>query len=562
MSSPTTTDAWTKLDDHARTIAGTHLRELFAGEPGRAERMLMRQGDLRIDLSKHRATGETLRLLIDLAAQRELPRAIERMFAGEKINATEKRAVLHVALRNRSQRPIVTDGADVMPDVRAVLARMRGFTEQLRSGAHRGAKGDRITDVVNIGIGGSDLGPLMVCEALHPYWIDGPVRPHFVSNVDPAHLGRTLHGLRPETTLFVIASKTFTTQETIANAKAARAWLVAALGEDAVQAHFVAVSTNHEKVSAFGIARERTFGFWDWVGGRYSLWSAIGLPIALAIGMDGFEELLEGAHAIDEHFRTAPLAENVPVVLAMLGVWYASFLGAETFAVLPYSQALHRLPAWLQQGDMESNGKSTRASGEAVEGYSTGPIVWGEPGTNGQHAFYQLLHQGTRLVPVDFLAALEPDWPRPGTPEPLATMMREQHAILLANVIAQAEALMVGKTREEARRELASQGLPEHEIDALAPHKVFPGNRPSTTITFTRLDPRTLGALLAIYEHRIFVQGVIWGVNSFDQWGVELGKQLAKTILAELDGGPSAPHDGSTTALVEQARTALRRANG
>ncbi|UJR78984.1 glucose-6-phosphate isomerase [Sandaracinus amylolyticus] len=557
MPRPTDTAAWNELSKHADAIRGVQLRELFAKDPTRAQRMVLHHDDVRVDLSKHRATDETLRLLARLAEQCGVPAMRDRMFAGEPINETEGRAVLHVALRNLSSRPILVDGNDVMPEVREVLDRMRAFAGELRSGALRGAKGDRITDVVNIGIGGSDLGPLMVCEALSPYWIDGPIRPHFVSNVDPAHLARTLHGLRPETTLFVVASKTFTTQETIANAKAARAWLVSALGEDAVRSHFVAVSTNHAKVGEFGIARERTFGFWDWVGGRYSLWSAIGLPIALAVGFERFEELLAGAHAIDEHFRTAPLEQNVPVVLAMLGVWYAAFFDADTFAVLPYSQALHRMPAWLQQGDMESNGKSVDHQGRRVEGYTTGPIVWGEPGTNGQHAFYQLLHQGTRLVPIDFLAPLEPDWPRPGTPEPLASMLRDQHTLLLANVIAQAEALMVGKSIEVVKRELEAQGLSKDAIERLAPHKVFEGNRPSTTMTFRRLDPRTLGALLAIYEHRIFVQGVIWNVNSFDQWGVELGKQLAKTIEGELRGGPTQPHDGSTAALVAEARSAI-----
>jgi glucose-6-phosphate isomerase len=556
MTRPHETAAWRALSEHARALSRTHIRDLFAADPGRAARMTRTIAGLRVDFSKHRATDETLQLLVALAEQRGLLRAIERMFAGEKINVTEDRAVLHVALRNRSGRPIHVDGRDVMPEVRAELERFLAFAEEVRSGAFVGARGDRIRDVVNLGIGGSDLGPMMVCEALHAHWVDGPIRPHFVSNVDPSHIVRTLGSLRPETTLFVVASKTFTTQETLANAKAARTWLTAALGQDAVSRHFVAVSTARAEVAKFGIAPERTFGFWEWVGGRYSLWSAIGLPIALTIGRDGFEALLEGAHEVDEHFRTAPIAENVPALLALLGVLYANFFGAETFAVLPYSQALHRFAAWLQQGDMESNGKSVDLGSRPIEAYTTGPIVWGEPGTNAQHAFYQLLHQGTRLVPVDFLVPLEPTFQPRGISDPLLALLREQHAMLVANAIGQAEALMIGRAREEVERELAAQGLPPERITALAPHKVLPGNRPSTMITFRRLDPRTLGALLALYEHRIFVQGVIWNVNSFDQWGVEFGKQLAKTIFAELRGEASAPHDPSTTALIAAARAA------
>jgi glucose-6-phosphate isomerase len=559
MDSLTTMPEWQALARHRDVIGGVHLRELFARDPDRAVRMVHRHEDLRIDLAKHRATDETLALLVALAEARGLPAAIARMFAGEAINTTERRAVLHVALRNRSSRPIETGGKDVMPEVREVLAAMRTFTDALRSGARRGALGDRITDVVNIGIGGSDLGPMMVCEALEALWVDGPIRPHFVSNVDPAHMARRLTELHPERTVFVVASKTFTTQETIANAHAARLWIAEALGESAVAKHFVAVSTNHAEVAKFGIERSSTFGFWDWVGGRYSLWSAIGLPIALAIGQDAFEELLGGAHAIDEHFRTTPLDRNVPVLLALLGVWYAGLFDADTFAVLPYSQALHRLPAWLQQGDMESNGKSVDLEGRRITAHKTGPIVWGEPGTNGQHAFYQLLHQGTHLVPVDFLAPLAPTFPLDAFRAPLAAQLRSQHTILLANAIAQAEALMLGKTHDEVVRELEAQGLSRAEIDALAAHKVFDGNRPSTMITFARLDPRTLGKILAIYEHRIFVQGVIWGVNSFDQWGVELGKQLARKIEPELRGDARAEHDPSTTALVDEARAALAR---
>lgn len=531
---------------------------MFERDPSRASRMVLRLEGLRVDFSKHRVTDETLTSLVKLAHECGLRQAIDAMFSGQKINTTEDRAVLHVALRNRSARPIFVEGQDVMPEVNAVLAQMRVFCDEARDGVVRGATGERFRDVVNIGIGGSDLGPLMVCEALDTEWVDGPLRPHFVSNVDPAHLGRTLHDLRPETTLFIVASKTFTTSETLANANAARAWLVSALGEDAVRSHFVAVSTNHAKVSEFGIARERTFGFWDWVGGRYSLWSAIGLSIALAIGFSKFEELLEGAHSMDEHFRTAAFSENIPAVLALLGIWYTNFFGAETHAVLPYSQALHRFPAWLQQGDMESNGKSVTRDGSPISTYATGPIVWGEPGTNGQHAFYQLIHQGTRLVPVDFIAPLQPNWPLKSTKEPVASKMREQHTILLSNMIAQAEALMIGKAEEQVRAELVKEGYSHDRIDELAPHKVFAGNRPSTTITFPLLSPRTLGQLLALYEHRIFVQGVIWSVNSFDQWGVELGKQLAKTILSELEGGKRTSHDASTSALVDEVRGTLR----
>jgi glucose-6-phosphate isomerase len=543
--SPTETAAWRALAAHRDEVRGLELRALFAEDPERAARMRLVLDDLYVDYSKNRVVDRTLALLIQLAEERDVAGWTARMFAGEPINVTEERAVLHVALRNRADRPMHAGGADVMPLVRAVLAKMRAFTERLESGAHRGFTGETITDVVNIGIGGSDLGPLMVCEALRPYWRDG-MRAHFVSNVDGAHLAETIKHLDPARTLFIVASKTFTTQETLTNARSARAWLVDRLGsEDAVRAHFVAVSTNHAAVAEFGIDPDNVFEFWDWVGGRYSLWSAIGLPIACAVGMDRFEELLEGAHRMDEHFRTAALAENIPVVLALLGVWYANFLGACSFALLPYDQRLHRMAAWLQQGDMESNGKRTRRDGAVIEGYTTGPIVWGEPGTNGQHAFFQLLHQGTRLVPADFLAAIHGD-----------DGLGDHHAKLLANLLAQTEALMVGKTEAEARAELTRAGLDEARMAALLPHKVFPGNRPSTTILFDRLDPRTLGSLLALYEHRIFVQGVIWGVNSFDQWGVELGKQLAARILPELSSGaPIGEHDASTRALIERVRS-------
>jgi len=539
-TSPTEEEAWRALTAHAATMRDVHLRTLFADDPERARRLSFRLDDLLFDFSKHRVTDETMEALMALARQRDLPAWIERMFTGEKINVTEGRAVLHVALRNRDNRPIRVDGKNVVPVVSAVLAKMRKFTDRVRAGEHTGHTGEAITDVVNLGIGGSDLGPLMVCEALEPYWKEG-LTPHFVSNVDGAHLGRTLKGLNPATTLFIVASKSFSTEETLTNARSARSWLVEKLGSDkAVAKHFVAVSTNHDAVKEFGIDPANVFEFWDWVGGRYSLWSAIGLPIACAIGMDAFEELLLGAHRMDAHFRSAPLEENLPVIGAMLGVWYASFFGASSHAVLPYDQSLHRLPAWLQQADMESNGKRTRRDGDVVDGYVTGPIVWGEPGTNAQHSFFQLLHQGTRLVPCDLLAPLVSHYPT-----------GDHHRKLLANLVAQAEALMIGRTEEEARAELEASGLDAEEVERLLPHKVFEGNRPSTTILFDRLDPKTLGSLLAYYEHRVFVQGVIWGLNSFDQWGVELGKVLAKRILPELSGAeePSG-HDTSTTALI------------
>jgi glucose-6-phosphate isomerase len=546
MSILTTSPAWQALAAHAETLRDVHLRELFARDPERFAKLSLRLDDLLLDCSKHRVTDDTLRLLLDLARATDVEGWRDRMLAGEKINATEGRAVLHTALRNRSGRPVLVDGQDVMPGVHAVLEKMQGFTGQLRDGAWRGATGHAITDIVNLGIGGSDLGPLMVCEALKPYQ-RADLRPHFVSNVDGAHLAHTLARLDPARTLFVVASKTFTTQETMTNAGSARAWLTRALGEDAVARHFVAVSTNEAAVRGFGIDPANMFGFWDWVGGRYSLWSAIGLPIALAVGFERFEELLGGAHAMDEHFRTAPLERNLPVVQALLGVWYRDFLGASTLAILPYDQHLSRFPAYFQQGDMESNGKGVRRDGTRVD-YATGPVIWGEPGTNGQHAFYQLIHQGTELIPCDFLAAAESQTP-----------MGDHHEKLLANFFAQTEALAFGKSAAEARAELEGQGLAGEALEALLPHKVFPGNRPSTSLLYRRLDPHRLGSLIALYEHKIFVQGVIWGINSFDQWGVELGKQLASKILPELAGeAPVASHDGSTNGLINHFK-ALRR---
>jgi len=535
---PNQTEAWKKLRTHFAQVKDLHMRELFASDPQRFDRFSLQCGDLLLDYSKNRITEQTMALLFELAAECEVKDWARRMFNGEKINFTEQRAVLHTALRNRSNTPVMVDGEDVMPMVNAVLARMRTFSEQVRGGDWKGYTGKRITDVVNIGIGGSDLGPVMVTEALAP--CAGPLNVHFVSNVDGSQISDTLAGLEPETTLFLVASKTFTTQETLANAHQARRWLLfAAKDEAAVAKHFVAMSTNSEKVREFGIDTANMFEFWDWVGGRYSLWSSIGLSIALYIGMDQFENLLAGAHAMDQHFLTTDARHNLPMVMALLGIWYHNFFGAETHAVLPYDQHLHRLPAYLQQGDMESNGKRVDRDGQAVD-YTTGPVIWGEPGTNGQHAFYQLIHQGTRLIPCDFLAAVNAHHP-----------LKDQQRILFTNYIAQTEALMRGKTADEARAELLAEGLSDEALAALLPHKVFPGNRPSNSLLYPKLTPYMLGMLVALYEHKIFVQGIIWGINSFDQWGVELGKQLAKVIQKEMDSdGTGGIHDASTANLL------------
>ncbi len=528
-----------RLAAHREALADVHMRGLFEQDPGRFERFSVEVGDLLLDYSKNLITAETMILLLRLATKAGLRRAIEGMFAGERINPTEDRAVLHVALRGASNRPILLDGEDVMPAVNAVLEQMRRFSDAVGDGTWRGHTGERITDVVNIGIGGSDLGPQMVAEALKPYWRPG-LTARFVSNVDGTHLAETVAGLDPATTLFLIASKTFTTQETLTNARSAREWLVSGLGDEAAVArHFAAVSTNARAVREFGIDPENMLEFWDWVGGRYSTWSAIGSAVACVLGMDRFEEFLAGGHRIDEHFRTAPFEGNIPVILALLGVWYGEFWDAGAHAVLPYDQSLHRFAAHLQQLDMESNGKGVDLDGRRVR-HATGPIVFGEPGTNGQHAFYQLIHQGTRLVPADFIAPAISHHP-----------LGDHHRILLANFFAQTEALMRGKTETEARAELEAAGLPIAGVDRLAPHKVFPGNRPTNSILLRRLTPDTLGQLLAIYEHKVFVQGVIWNVNSFDQWGVELGKQLAKKILPELEGDAEvASHDASTNGLI------------
>ena len=548
MSAPTEKAAWQGLTRHAETMKSIHLRELFAGQADRFERYSISLDGMLLDYSKNRINDETLGLLLTLARESDLEAMRDRMFDGDAINLTEGRAVLHTALRNRSDRPIHAmvkgeRGENVMPAVRQVLDQMRDFVGKLRSGEWRGHTGKTITDIVNIGIGGSDLGPQMVCQALLPYG-DLNRRVHFVSNVDGAHLAHTLERLDAETTLFIIASKTFTTQETMTNAHSARAWLVDKLGrEEAVAKHAVAVSTNAKEVTAFGIDPANMFVFWEWVGGRYSLWSSIGLPIALFVGMERFEELLTGAFDMDEHFRTAPLERNLPVLLALIGIWNNNFLNADSHAILPYDQLLSRFSAYFQQGDMESNGKSVQRNGASID-YQTGPIIWGEPGTNGQHAFYQLLHQGTKLIPADFLAAAQSHTP-----------LADHHDKLIANFLAQTEALAFGKTEDEARAELEAQGLDAAAIEALLPHKVFTGNRPTNSILYPKLDPYRLGSLIALYEHKIFTQGIIWNINSFDQWGVELGKQLAGVILKELqDDGIDPAHDSSTNGLIRRYR--------
>jgi len=531
---------WKALEGHWQQIQSLHMRELFDTNPDRFEQMSMTSCGILLDYSKNRISSETMDLLFGLARATGLPDWIGRMFRGEPINTTEGRAVLHTALRNRSNRPVMVDGEDVMPEVKRVLEQMEGFTRRLHSGEWKGYTGKRITDVVNIGIGGSNLGPLMVCEALGHYRISD-IRVHFVSNVDATHLVETTKQLDPETTLFIVASKTFTTQETLTNAHAARSWCLGKLqNEQAIARHFVAVSTNAKAVSEFGIDTDNMFVFWDWVGGRYSLWSAIGLPIAVAVGMERFYELLAGAHAMDVHFRNAELEQNMPVILALLGVWYANFAGAATHAVLPYDQYLRLLPDYLQQADMESNGKRVTRDGQVVD-YTTGPVVWGAAGTDGQHAFYQLIHQGTQMIPADFIVPVRSH-----------NELGDQHAKLLANCLAQTEAMMKGKTELEAKAELEESGLNAERVAELLPHKVFPGNNPTNSLLVDRLSPRRLGSLIALYEHKIFVQGVIWNVNSFDQWGVELGKQLAGVILPELQGElAEGKHDGSTTALVK-----------
>jgi glucose-6-phosphate isomerase len=536
MADITEAPEWTALAEHQAALAGRHLRELFAEDPGRVERMTVTAADLFLDYSKHRATGETLRLLVALAERAGLRDRIAAMFSGEHINVSEDRAVLHTALRLPPGEALTVDGQDVAADVHAVLDRMSRFAERVRSGEWTGFTGKRITTVVNIGIGGSDLGPAMAYEALHDH-VDAGISCRFVSNIDPADIVGKLAGLDPGQTLFVISSKTFGTLETLTNAKVARQWLIDALGDDkAVSRHFVAVSTNAERVADFGIDTDNMFGFWDWVGGRYSFDGAIGLSLMVAIGGEAFREMLAGFRAIDEHFRTAPFEANMPVLMGLLGVWYTDFFGAQTRAVLPYSQRLSRFPAYLQQLTMESNGKSVRADGAPVVA-QTGEIFWGEPGTNGQHAFYQLLHQGTRLVPADFIGFAEPFEDRAG-----------MHDLLTANLLAQTSALAFGKTADE----IAAEGTPA----AVVPHKVMPGNRPTSTILVPKLTPKTLGELVALYEHIVFVEGTIWGIDSFDQWGVELGKVMAQDLAPALtsEEPPAQAPDPSTAALVRRYR--------
>lgn len=534
---------WQKLQHQQKALSSDSLLSLFERDGDRASRFSLQAGDWFLDYSKNFIDTPTLELLLQLAAVAGLEDRRAAMFRGDRINITEGRSVLHIALRNRSNTPILVDGEDVMPAVNRELDKLKQFSTDLRSGNWKGFSGKRITDVVNIGIGGSDLGPAMVTQALEAYR-QRDLKVHYVSNVDGSHLRDTLAELDPECTLFIVVSKTFTTQETMTNAHSARAWLQQSIADDAaIGRHFVAVSTNREAVTAFGISAGNMFGFWDWVGGRYSLWSSVGLSIAVAIGWEHFKQLLEGAHAMDQHFLQAPLAQNMPVILALLGVWYRNFWDADTLAVLPYCQRLKYLPAFLQQLDMESNGKSVSCDGSAVD-YATGPIVWGEPGTNGQHAFYQLIHQGQTLIPCDFIAAAVGD-----------RGFDDHQQKLLANCIAQAEALMCGKSESHVREELQAAGKSQAEIDALAPHKIFPGSRPSNLLLCKALTPSALGSLISLYEHKVFCQGAIWGINSFDQWGVELGKQLAGVVLGELsDESREGVHDGSTSAIIDRVR--------
>ena len=536
----TATAAHKQLSEHYADIASKHLKDLFKEDPKRFERYSITFGDLLFDYSKNRINEHTRALLVQLAKECKLPEAIEAMFTGQAINQTENRSVLHTALRRPDHEPFVVNQQDVTADVHAVIAKMKAFSEAVISGSWKGHTGKAITHVVNIGIGGSDLGPVMVTEALKAY--KNHLTLHFVSNVDGTHMAETLKGLNAETTLFLIASKTFTTQETMANAHTARQWLLDSGATDqAVARHFVAISTNSEAVAAFGIDTNNMFEFWDWVGGRYSLWSAIGLSIVLGIGFENFQQLLAGAHAADNHFRQTPFEDNIPVIMGLLGIWYNNFFGTETHAILPYDQYMHRFAAYFQQGDMESNGKYVDRNGKRVT-YQTGPVIWGEPGTNGQHAFYQLIHQGTKLIPCDFIAPAQ-------THNPIG----EHHMMLLSNFFAQTEALMNGKTEAEVSSELRAAGKSEATIEALKNYRIFEGNRPSNSFLAKKITPHTLGTLIAFYEHKIFVQGVIWNIFSFDQWGVELGKQLAGNILPELrTAQPVSAHDSSTNGLINQ----------
>ncbi|XWY22355.1 glucose-6-phosphate isomerase [Bisgaard Taxon 45] len=539
---PTTTDAWKALQQHQKKQGEVTIQQLFAQEKDRfANYSLSFDDEILVDFSKNNLTQETLALLRQLANECALSDAVEAMFTGSKINRTENRAVLHTALRNRSNQPVLVDGKDVMPEVNAILAKMKGFCERVISGEWKGYTGKAITDVVNIGIGGSDLGPYMVTEALRPY--KNHLTLHFVSNVDGTHIAETLKKVNPETTLFLVASKTFTTQETMTNAHSARDWFLATAKEEChVAKHFVALSTNSKAVADFGIDTENMFVFWDWVGGRYSLWSSIGLSIALSIGFDNFEALLTGAHEMDKHFRHAPIEQNIPITLALIGLWNTSFLGAQTEAILPYDQYLHRFAAYFQQGNMESNGKYVDRNGQVIDNYQTGPIIWGEPGTNGQHAFYQLIHQGTTLVPCDFIA-----------PAQTHNRLADHHEKLLSNFFAQTEALAFGKTKEDVEAEFVKAGKNLDDVKDVVPFKVFTGNKPTNSILVQKITPFTLGALIAIYEHKIFVQGILFNIYSFDQWGVELGKQLANRILPELTNSETiTSHDSSTNGLINQ----------
>ncbi len=540
--------SWKALCEHEKVISALHMRNLFKEDPKRFDKFSLKFDDLLLDYSKHRITEETLSLLFQIAREANIEDWRERMFSGEKINITEDRAVLHTALRNRSNEPVYVDGQDVMPAVNAVLAQMRIFTEKVRNGDWKGYTGKPITDIVNIGIGGSDLGPVMVCDALKPY-ASPSLNVHFVSNIDGAHLIRALEKCNPDTTLFIVASKTFTTQETMTNARSARAWFLNSAKEDKhIAKHFVALSTNADAVTEFGIDRDNMFEFWDWVGGRYSLWSAIGLSIALYVGMDNFEELLTGGHDMDKHFRNAPLEQNMPVIMALIGIWYNNFFHADSHVILPYDQSMARFPAYMQQADMESNGKFMCRDGQRVH-YKTGPIIWGEAGTNGQHAFYQLIHQGTPIVPADFIMPIHSHYE-------VGSNGNEHHKILLANFLAQTQALMLGKTKEEARAELEEQGLSGEKLEKLLPHKIFEGDRPTTSILFNKLTPRTLGRLIALYEHKIFVQGIIWDINSYDQWGVEYGKQIASRILPQLTSDEEVTnYDSSTNGLINYTKS-------
>ncbi len=538
--------AWKQLEVHFERQRDTHMRALFDADRHRAQRFSVSASEIFLDYSKNRVSEKTMKLLMSLARERDVEGWRERLFSGDKINFTENRAVLHTALRDRSGNALFHDGEDIMPKIRRELDKMRVFTDKVRSGQWLGYTGQRIRDVVNIGIGGSDLGPAMACEALTPYKHES-IDFHFVSNVDATHISETLKSLNPETTLFIVASKMFTTQETLRNARTARSWFLQHAQEEDIAKHFVAVSCHAEEVEKFGIDTRNMFEFWDWVGGRYSMWSAIGLSIAISIGMDGFEEMLEGGYEMDQHFRHAPLEENIPVILAMLGIWYINFFGAQSHALLPYDQYMLRFPDYFQQADMESNGKSVDRDGNRVD-YNTGPVIWGQPGTNGQHAFYQLIHQGTSIIPCDFMAAVEPHHD-----------IEDHHQILLSNYFAQTEALMRGRTPEEARQCMRQQGLSEDEIALKLPFTVFEGNKPTNSILYKKLTPKVLGSLVAMYEHKIFVQGVIWNINSYDQWGVELGKVLAREIQPELlTDEEITSHDSSTNSLINRFKAMTR----